>query len=208
MLGRPEAARDLDAERGAPFAHRGRNRRSAEPDERHERNVARGVVVGMVEEAREEERRALPGREVVVEHRLQHAAGIPHVDEMDLAAAERGQEQRREHADAVTDGRAGDHRRTTAIGLHRGELMDLRVDRAVRVHDALRIGRGARRVRDERGRTRIDRGDRVDRIVGDQIGEREVARVVRGARQRSPTIATHSSVGNESRMPARLTRKS
>ncbi len=86
VLGRAEAARDLDAHRRAPLAHRGGNRRTTEADERHQRHVPLGVVVGMVEQAREEERRTLPGRQPVVEHRLQHSSGIPHVDEVDLTA--------------------------------------------------------------------------------------------------------------------------
>ena len=77
----------------------------------------------------------------------------------------------------MADRRAGDHRRAAAVALHRRELVDLGVDRAVRVHDSLRIRRRARRVRDERRRARVDGGDLVDRLVGNEVGEREIARV-------------------------------
>src|SRR5439155_23428768 len=93
VLGRTEAARDLDPERRAALADRGGDRRTAETDERHQGTVTLEVEIGMVEETREEVRRALAGRQTVVEHRLQDPTGIPHVDEMYLAAAEHGNEQ-------------------------------------------------------------------------------------------------------------------
>ena len=186
MLGASEAARALDADRPRPLAHRDRNRGSAEPDVGHERTVHRGIEVGVVEQAGEEVRGALAGGEMVFDHRREHPLRVPHVDQVHVAAPEDGHQQRGDHADAVTHGRAGEHvdrvgvfGRRELTRLDRGQLADLGVDRAVHVHDTLRIRRRAARVRDERGSRRVDGDRRVDAAVLDEVGERE--RAGRGA---------------------------
>ena len=68
-----EAARRRDAEPLGTLADRGRNRGTAEPDDRHERDVPHGIEVGMIEQAREEDRRALarpstPSSSIACEH--------------------------------------------------------------------------------------------------------------------------------------------
>ena len=130
MLGAPEAARRLDAELRGALPDRGRHRRATEPDVRHELGVPVGIEVRMVEEAREEVRRALARRDVVFEHRVENTRRIPDIDEMDRRASPHGNEQRREHADAVTDGRSRQRGRPSCR-LDPSELMDLGVDRAV-----------------------------------------------------------------------------
>ncbi len=83
----PKLRDGRDAELLGALADRGRHRRTAEADHRHERRVALGIEVGMVEQAREEERRALARRAAVFEHRREHPPGIPHVDEVDRLRA-------------------------------------------------------------------------------------------------------------------------
>ena len=153
--------------------------------------MANGIEVGMVEQARQEERGALAGRTALVEHRPQHAARIPHVDQVD---------RRRRPATGISSAAimpmpwptgapvidGGECERPACrehdVGLHPTELANLGADRAVRVHDTLRIARRARRVRDQCGRARVDGGQRVDRAVarrrssnGDVAGPRVVA---------------------------------
>ena len=122
----------------------------------------------MIEQAREEERRARAAVHVVLEHCGEHRRRIPHVDQVDRIAPEDGDEQRGEHADAVPDGCAGEGRDAPA-GLHRAELADLEADGAVRMHHALRVGGRAGGVRHERGRRRIDALWHVHRVA---VGER------------------------------------
>ena len=59
----------------SPLADRGRHRGATQSDHRHQRDVARGIEVGMVEQAGEKDRRTLAGRATLLEHRLQHAPG-------------------------------------------------------------------------------------------------------------------------------------
>ena len=112
------------------------------------------VEVGMVEQADEEVRRALPRRQSVLEHRREHAAGIPHVDEVTGCAPVDGEQQRGEHPDAVADRRADERRRPGWLDCT--ELADLGADGAMGVHHPLRVGRRPRRVRD-RARARSGR---------------------------------------------------
>ena len=130
--------------------------------------------VGMVEQAREEERRARAAVHVVFEHGGEHGRRVPHVDQVDRVAPEDGDEQRGEHADAVPDGCAGKSRDAPA-GLHRAELADLEADGAMGVHDALRIGRRAGGVRDERGRGRVHARGGVHRVAVGERPERQQA---------------------------------
>ena len=201
VLGRPEAARRHDAELLGAFADRGGHRRTAEPDRRHQRPVPLDVEVGMVEQADEEVRRALTRRQAVFEHRREHAAGIPDVDEVHGLAAVHRQQQRREHPDPVADRRADQRRRPA--GLDRTELADLGADGAMGVHHPLRVRRRARRVRDERrarsGSTAAGVGDR---FVGDEVGEAQVRAGI------SPTTAAHSRSGRSVRIASRLATKS
>ena len=69
-----------------------------------------GGEVGMVEQAGEEVRGAAAARQLVLEHRREHARRVPHVDEVDRVAPAHRDEQRGEHADAVADRRADEHR--------------------------------------------------------------------------------------------------
>ncbi len=184
MLGRPVHAHDRDVHGIGPVGHRRRDRRAAQPDVAHQRPVLVREV-GMVEQAREEERRARAAVHVVFEHRREHGRRIPHVDQVDRIAPEDGDEQRGEHADAVPDRCAGEGRDVPA-GLHRAELADLEADGAVRVHDALRICRRAGGVRDERGRRRIDARGHVHRVaIGERREREQVGRdIVVGHRRR------------------------
>ena len=100
----------------APFRHRDGNGRAAEPAERHEREVLVGEV-RMVEQAREEVRRAAADTPRCSSlHHPQDLARVPHVDEVDGAVTEQRDEERVDHADEVTDRRAGDLRRPARRG--------------------------------------------------------------------------------------------
>src|SRR5207237_9941224 len=87
-----------------------------------------------------------------------------------------GEQQRREHADAVTDGRAYE-RRSRAARLHGRQLLYLEDDRAVRVDDALRVRRRAARVRDQGGARRVDFCRRPNRLGAQQVRELDVLAV-------------------------------
>ena len=115
MLGAAEAARRDDPEAFRALADRGRHRRTAQADHRHQRHVPRRIEVGMVEQAREEQRRALTGRDTAPRASPASTRSGSHTSMrwIALAAVHRHQ-QRREHADAVADRRAGDHRRRDA----------------------------------------------------------------------------------------------
>ena len=84
------------------------------------------------------------------------------------------------------------------------ELADLGADRAVRVHDTLRVGRRARRVRD-RARARSGRPAAVP-SSGSSATRSANAKV--SGRASSPTTATHSRSGRSARIVSRLARKS
>ncbi len=146
-----------------------------------------------------------PGRQTVFEHRREHAAGIPHVDEVHGQAPVDRQQQRGEHPDPVADRRAHEQRRPT--GLDCTELADLCADGAMGVHHPLRVRRRPRRVRDQGGRRRVDGGRRRDRFVGDELGEREVR--ARIADDRDPfevgQVGTHRiEVGDEVEVAERV----
>ena len=169
VLGGSVGASHHDAERRGPARDVGRNGRAAHRDLAHQLKVPVGVEVGMVEQAREEERRAASGREPVLEHRRQDDTGIPLVDHVERSPAR----QRAEHT-----GEPGDvaHRRTRelAVGDHllaqpvarheRGELPHLGLQRAVGVHHPLRRRGGTRGVPDDDRRVGVDRRHRVERV--------------------------------------------
>ena len=129
---------------GRALGERERNGRAAEADAADPRRVL-GREVGMVEEAREEHRRARARTDVGVEHDLEHARRVPAVDQVDvLRPASIGAEHRAEHAGRVRD------RRTHEVGRTgrdpRPHVHELGEQRAVAVHHALRVARRARRV--------------------------------------------------------------
>ena len=159
------------------------------------------IEVGMVEQADEEVRRALPGRQAVLEHRREHPAGIPHVDEVHRLAPVHRQQQRGEHPDAVADRRADERRPARLAGLHRA-------------------GGSRRRWCDgsaspPSGRTSSPTCTRRARVVGvDGARARRSGRRRRGRRSggsgpgSSPTTATHSRSGRSARIASRLATKS
>jgi hypothetical protein len=173
MLGRAVHAHDRDVHGIGAVSHRCRDRGTAQPDMAHQRPVLVREV-GMIEQAREEERCARAAVDAVFEHGGEDGRRVPHVDEVDRLASEDGDEQRGEHADAVTDWRAGEGGDATA-GLHRAELADLETNGAVRVHDALWIRGRAGGVRDEGGRRWIDARGRVHGVAVGERREREHA---------------------------------
>ncbi len=172
VLGRTEAAHGLDAQLLGALADRGRDRGTSESDRRHERDVPLRIEVGMVEQADEEVRRALAGRQAVFEHRREHARRVPDVDEMHRLASVHGKQQRGEHPDAVADRRANQRRRPG--WLYCTELADLGADGAMGVHHPLGVGRRSRRVRDQRRGGRVDRERCRDRLVGNELVEAQV----------------------------------
>jgi len=63
--------------------------------------------VGMVQQADQEVRGAVPAGDALLEHGGEHPRRVPHVDELDGVTAPHRQQQRGEHADPVPDRRAG-----------------------------------------------------------------------------------------------------
>ena len=91
---------------------------------------------------------------------------------------------------------------STWSGWIRAELADLGRDRAVRVHDPLRVARRSRCVRDECRCARIDPDRLVERLVTDEIVEANVARARIASDDRHPLqigkVAAHRvEVGEE-----------
>ena len=73
-----------------------------------------GREVGMVEDAREEHRRAGARADVGFEHDVEHARRVPAVDQVDVLAQLHRREHRAEHAGRVGDRRAHEVRRVRA----------------------------------------------------------------------------------------------
>ena len=97
MFGRAVRAHDRDPVRSGALAERDGYGRAAEPDAPD----AVRVLVGeprVVEEAREEHRRARACSDVRLEHDVEHAVRVPAVDEVDVLAERQGREDGCEHA--------------------------------------------------------------------------------------------------------------
>ena len=146
VLGRPEAADDLDPESLGPLRDRGRDRRAAQPDVPHQL-VVLGVKSGWssrlvrkkVEPCR---RRGRPPRASPAARRPGPTRRCRWTGRLRSS----GPSSPAEHADAVPDRRADEHgpRRHRAASTASWWISP--PSRAVRVHDALRVGRRARRV--------------------------------------------------------------
>ena len=107
MIAMPSAAARSASARGTG--------RAAQADAADPRRVL-GREVGMVEDAREEHRRARARADVGFEHDFEHTRRVPAVDQVDVLPDLDRREHRAEHARRVRD------RRTHQVGRCRGEI--------------------------------------------------------------------------------------
>ena len=118
------------------------HRRAAEADAFHVGGMRRREI-GMVEQRRQEDRRARPAADVVRTHHLERMARVPAIDEVDVAAAAQRSEHGAEHPGGVRDRRA---HQVGRVGHPSGHVLELAQHRAMVVDHTLRIARRAGRV--------------------------------------------------------------
>ena len=169
VLGGAVRAHQRDAELVRPLGHRVGDGRAAQADVAHELDVL-GPEARTVQQAREEVGRAAAAGDLLLDHGVEDGRRVPPVDQEQRLAADQRAQQAAQHPDGVPDGGA-DQVGTVPPGLVPRQLAHLAADRAVRVHDALGVGRRPRGVGDEGRAVGVD-GDRaLDRLGAAQLVE-------------------------------------